>query len=62
MSDKHPKVHWEHVPDLAKIEEHGISINAATPKVLSIPNPWAPSGNGGSAQADVEPTPGPPTD
>jgi hypothetical protein len=37
---------WIEVPDLAKIEEKGISINAPTPKQFVIVDPWKPAGSG----------------
>lgn len=46
MSDKQPKITLIDVPDPAKIEEHGISIDAPTPTQFIMPDPWAPAGNG----------------
>jgi hypothetical protein len=34
------------IPDLAKLEEHGISIDAPTPAHFVMPDPWAPRPNG----------------
>lgn len=46
MGDKDSKLKLADVPDLSKLEEHGVSIGVPTPKDFVIANPWAPAGNG----------------
>jgi hypothetical protein len=46
MADKEAKIVGVDIPDLAKLEEHGISIDAPTPTQFVMPDPWAPSDNG----------------
>jgi hypothetical protein len=46
MGDKNSKLKLADVPDLSKLEEHGVSIGVPTPKDFVIANPWAPAGNG----------------
>jgi hypothetical protein len=34
------------VPDPAKVEKRGVSINAPAPVDFAVPDPWTPSVNG----------------
>jgi hypothetical protein len=58
MADKRKL--WIDVPDLAKIEEKGISINAPTPKQFVIVDPWKPPSGKGVTAAKVVPGPADP--
>lgn len=48
---KDSKVPLFDVPDLSKLHEHGISIDAPTPTEIVMQDPWAPVGNGQAPDA-----------
>ena len=48
MDDERRKLTWSDVPDYAKLEEHGATIDAPTPMEFKIDDPWS-----------LEPEPGP---
>lgn len=49
MPDKESKLTLADIPDLSKLEEHGVSIGVPTPADFVIADPWAPAGNGATA-------------
>jgi len=54
MTEHEKRVTLVDIPDPAKIEEHGISIDAPTPTQFVMDDPWVPSNNG-SAPAGTQP-------
>jgi hypothetical protein len=57
MADKRAKVELD-IPDMSKLEEHGVLIDAPTPSQFVLADPWAPTSNG--QPMNHEPPAGPP--
>jgi hypothetical protein len=43
MTEHQKKATLADIPNLGKLEEKGISINAPTPTSFSVPDPWTPA-------------------
>jgi hypothetical protein len=59
MADRDTKLALD-IPDLSKLEEHGVSIDAPTPTHFVMADPWAPGENGQAPPSQQQPSSNPP--